>query len=104
MTEAVKEVVWFNGLLKDIGMGDKLTRKIRCDSLNAVKLANGGNYKTKSKLLNRKCYFIRDATKQEDLQISHVSNERMTADCLTKPVSGKSLLKNVKLFLDIGDR
>ena len=65
MTEAVKEVVWFDGLLKDIGMGDKRTRKIRCDSLNAVKLANGGNYKTQSKLLNRKSYFIRETMKQE---------------------------------------
>jgi len=56
MIEGLKEVVWTSKLLNEIEMSGKLSRELRCDNLNSVRLANKDNFKTKSKLLNRKCH------------------------------------------------
>lgn len=56
MLEGLKEIIWTSRILHEIGMLEGVSRELRCDNLNAVRLANGGNFKTKSKLLNRKCY------------------------------------------------
>lgn len=99
--EGLKEVIWTSRLLNEIDMSGKFSRELRCDNLNAVRLANGGNFKTKSKVLNRKCHFIREAVKKERIHVKHVPNEEMTADCLTKPLSGPALLNNAKKFMNI---
>ncbi|CAK9796271.1 Copia protein [Anthophora plagiata] len=102
MLDGVKESIWIGNLIKEIGLDDSIKRGIRCDNLNAVKLANGGNFKTKCKLLNRKCHFIREAVKDEELEVYHTASDNMNADCLTKPLSGPRLLKNVKFILNTG--
>ena len=67
--------------------------------MNAVKLANGGNFKTKTKLLNRKCYFIRETVYNYSVRVTHVPKESMDADCTTKALNGPALLKNVNNFM-----
>jgi len=104
MLEGAKEIVWTSRLLREIGQSRNMTRELKCDNLNAVRLANGGNFKTKSKLMNRKCHFIREAVKNECIRVSHVSNADMTADCLTKPLSAPTLLKHTKMFMRVKDR
>lgn len=84
-------------------MSEAIQRELRCDNLNAVRLANGGNFKTKSKLLNRKCHY-REIVREENVIVKHVANEKMTADCLTKPLSGPMLLKHVRKFMNVDDR
>jgi len=102
--EDVKEIVWISRLLREIGLSEKMTREVKYDNLNAVRLANGRNFKTKSKLMNRKCHFIREAVKGERIHVSHVSNTDMTADCLTKPLSAPTLLKHTRMFMRVKDR
>lgn len=104
MLEGTKEMMWTRSLLKEIGLAEEIFMELRCDNLNAVKLTNGGNFKTKSKLLNRKCQYIREAVKQEDIHVRHVPNEEMTADSLTKPLSVPMLMKNVKRFMNVMGR
>jgi len=104
MLEGVKEVVWTSRLLREIGLSGNMTKELKCDNLNAVRLTNGGNFKTKSKLINRKGHFIREAVKSECIRVNHVSNTDMTADCLTKPLSAQTLLKHVRMFMRVEDR
>lgn len=101
MLEGTKEVIWTARLLCEIGMSDRLQTELRCDNLNAVRLANGGTFKTKSKLLNRRCHYIKETVKEENVHVKHVSNEVMTADCMTKPLSKPMLLKHVKKFMSV---
>lgn len=84
-------------------MSEAVTRKIRCDNLNAVRLANN-NFKTKSKLLSRKCHYIREIVKEENVIVKHVANEKMTTDYLTKPLSEPMLLKHARTFINVNDR
>jgi len=101
MLEGMKEMIWTSRLLREIEWSEEMTKELRCDNLNAVRLANGGNFKTKSKLMNRKCHFIQEAVGEERIHVNHVSSSEMTADCLTKPLSGPTLLKNVRKFMKV---
>lgn len=101
MLEGMKDVIWLDRLLREITGENKITKEIKSDSLNVVKLANGGNYKSRSKLLNRKFHFIREGMKENNILITHVASVDMRADCLTKALSGPKLYKNVKEIMDI---
>ena len=83
-----------------IGTCDNTYKELKCDNLNVVKLANGGNFKTRTKLLNRKCHFKKNA-KDYSIKVMHVAKERMLADCVTKAFSGPTLLNIVKNFICI---
>lgn len=87
-----------NTLKLEIGMEKEVRKLVLCNKLNAV---NGENYKTKSTLLNRKCYYMKDAVKTEKLKILHVVTEEMNTDYLTKSFSGLCLLKNVKNLMKV---
>lgn len=99
MVEGVKEVVWCANLLEEIEFQKVDMKRLKCDNLNCVKLANGGNFKTKTKLLNRKSYYVRETVREQSIDVMHIPNSAMSADCLTKPVSRANLLKNVQNFM-----
>ena len=61
--DGTKELIWMSEILAELGRCDDTYRELKCDNLNAVKLANGGNSKTRTKLLNRKCHFIKENVK-----------------------------------------
>ena len=48
MMEGLKEISWMSDLLNEIGMPCEY-KQLKCDNSNAVKLSNGGNFKTKTK-------------------------------------------------------
>ena len=50
MTEAMKEAIWLQGLLDDLGVDQDLL-KINCDSMNAIYLAKNQVYHARTKLL-----------------------------------------------------
>jgi len=91
-------------LLNEIGKGQEIKKVVRCDNLYVVKLANGENFKAKSKLMNRKCYYLRECVSGENLEVVHVSEDKIIADCLTKPLSRPALMKNISYFLKIEDQ
>ncbi|XP_039313001.1 secreted RxLR effector protein 161-like [Solenopsis invicta] len=103
MLEGLKEIIWTSRLLYEMGYTEEVKRELNCDNLNAVRLANGGSFKTKSKLMNRRCYYIQEAVRKENIIVKHVSNENMTADCLTKPLGAPTLSKHIKKIINTMD-
>ena len=55
----------------------------------------------RTKLLNRKCHFIKENANNYSIKVIHVAKERMMVDCLTKALSGPTLLNIVKNFMCI---
>ena len=104
MLGGVNELTWTAKLLQKIGLSNEIQCELRCDNLNAVRLANGGNFKTKSKLMNRRCHYIRETVKEQNILVRHEPKDNMRADCLTKSLSGPTLLKNVKRFMSTMDQ
>ena len=88
--EGLKEISSMSDLLNEIAMSCEY-KQLKWDNLNAVKLANSGNFKTKTKLLNRKCHFIRETVYNYSVRVPHVPKESTNADCMTKVLSGPSI-------------
>ena len=49
-----------------------------------MKLANGGNYKSRSKLLNKKYHFDKESMKDNNIFVTHAPSVDMRADCLSE--------------------
>ena len=81
--ERLKKISWMSDLLNEIGMPCEY-KQLKCDNLNAVKLSNGGNFKTKTNLLNMKCHYITETIYNYLVSVTHVPKESMDADCMTK--------------------
>lgn len=103
MLEGLKEVIWISRILYEMGYTEKTARELNCDNLNAVKLTNDESFKTKSKLMNRKCYYIQKAVRNKSILVKHVSSDNITRDCLTKPLGGPTLSKHLKKVMNIID-
>ena len=84
----------------EITGNNKTAKEIKCDSLNVVRLANDGNYESRSKLLNRKYHFVKECMKDNDIYVTHVPGANMRADCLTKALSGPKLYKNINEIIE----
>ena len=58
MTEAMKETIWLQGLLDDLGIDQDLL-KINCDSMSAIYLAKNQMYHARTKHIDVRFYFVR---------------------------------------------
>ena len=59
MTEAIKEAIWLQGLLDDLGIEQDLL-KINCDSMRAIYLAKNRVYHARTKHIDVRFHFIRE--------------------------------------------
>lgn len=96
----MKDVMWTDRLLRKITGNNKTTKEMKCDSLNVVRLANGGKCKSRSKLLNRKYHFVKECMKDNHIYVTHVPGADMRADYLTKVLSRPKLYRNVKEIIE----
>lgn len=88
LTEAVKEVVWLKGLLKEFGY-DQKSVEIFCDSQSAIALSKNNVHHERTKHIDVKCHFIREIIASGDIDVVKISTEKNPADIFTKtlPVS-----------------
>jgi len=59
MTEAMKEAIWLQRFLDDLGIDQDLL-KINCDSMSAIYLSKNQVYHAKTKHIDIRFYFVRD--------------------------------------------
>ena len=57
ITEAVKEAIWLQGLLDDLGVGQKQVT-VFCDSQNAIHLAKNQVYHARTKHIDVRYHFV----------------------------------------------
>jgi len=58
MTESMKEAIWLQELLDDLGIDQDLL-KINCDSMSAIYLAKNQVYHARTKHINVRFHFVR---------------------------------------------
>lgn len=90
LTEASKEVVYLRNFLKEI---DVLTQNsnptdIYNDNQGAQKLIVNPIYHSRTKHIDIRYHFIRNIYDQGELNVLYCPTEEMSADILTKPLSG----------------
>jgi len=87
MTKAIKEVIWLQGLLDDLGIDQDLL-KIICDSMSAIYLAKNQVYHVRMKHVDVRFHFVREILDEGDIKLLKIHTKENPADMLTKIVSG----------------
>ena len=87
MTEAMKEAIWLQGLLDDLGVDQDLL-KINCDSMSAIYLAKNQVYHARTKHIDVRFHFVREILDEGDIELLKIHTSENPADMLTKVVSG----------------
>lgn len=85
LSEAMKEGVYLQSLLNEIGLEKYAYIQIHADSQSAIFLAQDPVFHARSKHIDIRYHFIRDVLKENKLiSLTHVSTDNMLADVLTK--------------------
>jgi len=87
MTEAMKEAIWLQGLLDDMGIEQKLL-KINGDSMSAIYLTKNHVYHARTKQIDVRCHFVRKILDDGDIELLKIHTKENPAGMLTKVVSG----------------
>jgi hypothetical protein len=88
LAEATKEASYLRSFLIELGLDHLSSVVVYEDNLGALKLAANPTFHNRSKHIDIKYHFIRDAVKEKILSLSHVSSTEMVADVLTKGLPG----------------
>ena len=82
LTEAVKEAIWLQGLMDDLGMEQDYFR-VHCDNMSAIYLAKNQVYHARTKHVDVKYIFLRDVLEDEDIEVKKIHTKDNPADMLT---------------------
>jgi hypothetical protein len=91
--EATKEIIWFRGLLAELGFPQLQPTVMFADNASMISLANdySGNYK-RVKHYVTKINFLIEQVQNEIINIKHVDSQFNIADILTKPLGPQQFL------------
>jgi len=85
ITEAVKEALWMQGLLKDMGVKqDKVL--VWSDSQCVISLSKKNMFHERTKHIAVKYHFIRDVIENGDVEVLKIHTSQNPADMLTKVI------------------
>ncbi|KAE8706002.1 hypothetical protein F3Y22_tig00110410pilonHSYRG00039 [Hibiscus syriacus] len=85
-TEAVKEAIWLQGLLGELGMEQKHI-KVHCDSQSAIHLAKNQVYHARTKHIDVRYHFVREILEEGGVIIQKIRTTKNPANMLTKVVT-----------------
>ncbi|KAM1262950.1 hypothetical protein ACFX13_028679 [Malus domestica] len=83
IAEAVKEVIWIHGLIKNIGIYQKQV-ELHCDSQSAIHLYKYQVYHSRTKHIDVRFHFIREILSKRKIILQKVPTANNPTDMLTK--------------------
>ena len=87
MTEAIKEAIWLQGLLDDLGIDHDLL-KINYDSMSAIYLVKNQVYHTRTKHIDVRFHFDREILDESDIKLKKIHTKENPVVILTKVIPG----------------
>ena len=88
MSEATKECIWLRRLLSNLGHEQREKTPLKVDNQSALSLAENPEFHTRSKHIDIRYHFVREAEVKGAVNLQYVASEENMADVLTKPLSG----------------
>ena len=86
LAEGLKEGIWLNRVLRDIGSPqDRFI--VFCDNQGAIALSENPGKHSRSKHIDVRYHFIRERVDEGQVEIRHVGTLNQAADMLTKALS-----------------
>jgi hypothetical protein len=84
--EATKEAIWLNRILIELG-ARALPVPLRCDNQGAIALIHDPVFHQRTKHIDVRFFFVRDAQAEEKINISYIATESQLADIFTKALA-----------------
>ncbi|CAL8161243.1 unnamed protein product [Prunus armeniaca] len=82
--EATSQAKWLRFVLEDFGEEQIEGTQIMCDNTSAIAMAKNPVFHQKSRHINRKFHFIREAIQAKEIELVYCRTEEQIADILTK--------------------
>lgn len=86
----MRECVWLIGIYNFIRRTEETTITIRCDNQSAMKLGKNPVYHARTKHIDVKYHWIREAIENKICEIEYVHTQKQLADILTKQMPKRS--------------
>lgn len=84
-SEATREALWLRGLYSELsGTKPVSSTPLNVDNQSAIDLSNRPRFHERTKHIDLKRHFTREALQNQEISIVHCPTEQMTADILTK--------------------
>lgn len=99
LSSAAQEAIWLKQLTNDLNFGSSDPLIIMEDNQAAICIANNPVNHGKTKHIQIKYHFVREAIQQKVIDVHYCSTDRMLADIFTKALSAAQF---VKLRTDMG--
>ena len=96
LTQAVKESIWVQGLLRDLGAVGHLDemKEINVDNQGAIALARNTEFHASTKHIDIQYHFIREHIQNHIVTLSYCPSSTITADIFTKALPHPSFIKH----------
>jgi hypothetical protein len=87
ISSACSEIVWFQGLLRELGFPQHTPTPLHADNTSAIQIATNPVFHERIKHIEADCYYIREALDHNILTLPYISTEHHTTDVFTKALS-----------------
>lgn len=98
ITEAVKEAIYLRRFLLESGFKELANTKLFCDNMGAHKLTANPVFHSRTKHIDVRHHFVREAVNNHDIEIKYLPTDEMAADVLTKGLPGPKHRKCLSTF------
>lgn len=100
LSDATREIIYLRRLLNHMKFDELIEGQttIYCDNQSAINLSKNQVYHGRSKHIDLRYHFSREAQERGDIMIKYLPTERMTADILTKGLHGPKHEACIKLL------
>jgi len=86
-THAAKEALWLQSFVEDI-LGAKVeAMNINCNNQGAIALAKDNKYHSRTKHIDLRYHFIREAVKDEKILMTYIPTDENLSDIFTKALA-----------------
>ncbi|CAI7844170.1 unnamed protein product [Closterium sp. NIES-54] len=96
LSEGAKEAIWLRSLLAEMHVGDGGAIPLLCDNEAAVSLAHNPVLHQRTKHMKVAWHFVRDAVRQQEVEVHSVRSHLQDADMLTKALPSLQLHENLE--------
>ena len=86
-SEATAQALWLRAVLDDLSEVQTKATTLYCDNMSAIAMAKNPVFHQKTRHINRRIHFIREAVQENLIDIKFCSSEDQVADIFTKGLS-----------------
>lgn len=88
LSSTVNEIKWVTQFIDEINNANPRTTTLYCDNQSAIKLGTIEAFRERTKHIDLRHHHIRDQVEAKLIKLDYISTNEMTADILTKPLTG----------------